>query len=84
MKRLLLLVQAMIMALCVGATEGDGFRLANAQDVVMYQVNPRVFAPHNSLRAVAARADSIKALGVNVVSYRRSKVEKLALLHQRL
>ncbi|WP_443731407.1 alpha-amylase family glycosyl hydrolase [Segatella buccae] len=67
MKRLLLLVQAMIMALCVGATEGDGFRLANAQDVVMYQVNPRVFAPHNSLRAVAARADSIKALGVNVV-----------------
>ena len=67
MKRLLLLVQAMIMALCVGAIEGDGFRLANAQDVVMYQVNPRVFAPHNSLRAVAARADSIKALGVNVV-----------------
>ena len=59
MKRLLLLVQAMIMALCVGATEGDGFRLANAQDVVMYQVNPRVFAPHNSLRAVAARAENL-------------------------
>ena len=37
------------------------------KDVAMYQVNPRVFAPENSLRAVADRIDSIKALGVNVM-----------------
>ncbi|MBR5101645.1 MAG: alpha-amylase, partial [Muribaculaceae bacterium] len=36
-------------------------------DIAMYQVNPRVFAPQNSLNAVAARIDSIKALGVNVI-----------------
>ena len=33
----------------------------------MYQVNPRVFAPENSLNAVAARIDSIRDLGVNVM-----------------
>lgn len=33
----------------------------------MYQVNPRVFAPDHSLKAVEARLDSIKALGANVV-----------------
>ena len=37
------------------------------KDVAMYQVNPRVFAPENSLRAVADRIDSIKDLGVNVM-----------------
>ena len=37
------------------------------KDVAMYQVNPRVFAPEKSLRAVADRIDSIKALGVNVM-----------------
>lgn len=37
------------------------------KDVAMYQVNPRVFAPENSLRGVAERIDSIKALGVNVM-----------------
>ena len=33
----------------------------------MYQVNPRVFAPENSLNAVAARIDSISELGVNMM-----------------
>ena len=33
----------------------------------MYQVNPRVFAPEKSLNAVAARIDSIQALGVNMI-----------------
>ncbi len=36
-------------------------------DIAMYQVNPRVFAPSNSLHAVAARIDSIRDLGVNVM-----------------
>ncbi len=43
------------------------FQLPEVDDVVMYQVNPRVFAPQQSLQAVAARIDSIADLGVNVV-----------------
>ena len=45
----------------------DGFQMAAVDDIAMYQVNPRVFAPQNSLRAVADRIDSIRQLGVNVV-----------------
>ncbi len=37
------------------------------EDVMMYQINPRVFAPENSFAAVEARLDSIKAIGTNVV-----------------
>ena len=36
-------------------------------DVVMYQVNPRVFAPSNSFQAITARLDSIEDLGVNML-----------------
>ena len=42
-------------------------KMPAVKDVAMYQVNPRVFAPENSLRAVADRIDSIASLGVNVV-----------------
>ena len=42
-------------------------KMPAVKDVAMYQVNPRVFAPKNSLRAVADRIDSIASLGVNVV-----------------
>lgn len=45
---------------------GD-FKLAAPEDIVMYQVNPRVFAPSKSLNAVAARVDSIRALGINLM-----------------
>lgn len=37
------------------------------EDVVMYQVNPRVFAEKASFNAVGEQLDSIKQLGVNVV-----------------
>lgn len=37
------------------------------EDVVMYQVNPRVFAPNSSFNAVGEYLDSICRLGVNVV-----------------
>ena len=37
------------------------------EDIAMYQVNPRVFALDHSLNAVAARIDSIRDLGVNVM-----------------
>ena len=43
------------------------FELPAVEDIAMYQVNPRVFAPDHSLNAVAARIDSIKGLGVNIM-----------------
>ena len=46
---------------------GDGFVVPEAADVVMYQVNPRVFAPENSFQAIINRLDSIQDLGVNML-----------------
>ena len=43
------------------------FKLPAVKDVVMYQVNPRVFAPNNSLKAVAERVGEISKLGANVM-----------------
>ena len=43
------------------------FEMPAVEDIAMYQVNPRVFAPENSLNAVAVRIDSIRDLGVNVM-----------------
>ena len=43
------------------------YEVPDAQDVVMYQVNPRVFAADHSFTAVKDRLDSIEALGVNVL-----------------
>lgn len=45
----------------------DGYEVPAPEDVVMYQVNPRVFAPEKSFNAVAEHIDSIKTLGTNVV-----------------
>ncbi len=45
----------------------DSFNVPEVADVVLYQVNPRVFAPSNSLQAVIARLDSIEDLGVNML-----------------
>lgn len=55
------------MACCTMQVQAQTYKLADYPDIVMYQVNPRVFAPFNSLSAVAARLDSIKALGVNTL-----------------
>ena len=43
------------------------FKLADPADIVMYQINPRVFAPDHSLNAVTRRIDSIQELGVNTL-----------------
>lgn len=49
------------------AQTGTSWSVPEPCDVVMYQVNPRVFAPDNSFKAIDAHLDSIKALGTNVV-----------------
>lgn len=43
------------------------YNLPVTEDVVMYEVNPRVFAPENSFTTITKRLDSIQTLGVNVV-----------------
>lgn len=45
----------------------ESFAVPDAADVVMYQVNPRVFAPSNSFQAIISRLDSIEDLGVNML-----------------
>ncbi|MCR4853503.1 MAG: alpha-glucosidase C-terminal domain-containing protein [Prevotella sp.] len=67
-KFLLFLSVACVMMACKpGSKPAETFVMPEPADIVMYQVNPRVFAPDHSLNAVTARLDSIKALGVNVV-----------------
>ena len=52
---------------CCNEKCGAGYEVPAPEDVMMYQVNPRVFAPEKSFNAVAQHLDSIKALGTNVV-----------------
>ena len=63
------LVALMMLAGCKPEKQSDEavFTLPDIADIAMYQVNPRVFAPSNSLQAVAERVDSIRDLGVNVL-----------------
>lgn len=70
MKKLLLSVSilaAVVSCKPTQETKEVTFELPAVDDIAMYQVNPRVFAPENSLNAVAARIDSIRDLGVNVM-----------------
>ena len=70
MKKLLLFaLAAAVLSACRPAqqTTQQAFQLPEVEDIAMYQVNPRVFAPEKSLLAVADRIDSIRSLGVNVM-----------------
>ena len=59
----------LLLAACKPGKEvkNEVFNLPAVEDIAMYQVNPRVFAPEKSLNAVAARIDSISELGVNMM-----------------
>ena len=39
----------------------------NTEDIVMYEINLRAFSSEGTFNGIAARLDSIKALGVNVI-----------------
>ena len=70
MKKLLLCISIVAAVIsCKPAKEAKQttFEMPAVADIAMYQVNPRVFAPDHSLNAVAARIDSIRDLGVNVM-----------------
>ena len=45
----------------------SNYQLPKTEDVVMYQINPRVFAPSKSLKAVEQRVGAISDLGANVM-----------------
>ena len=70
MKKLMMMVAlvAVLLTACDPKNKNENsFALPEVSDIAMYQVNPRVFAPEKSLNAVAARIDSIQALGVNMI-----------------
>ena len=72
MKKYIFVVSLLcLLAACTGKRQGEAAAevaaLPAVEDVVMYQVNPRVFAPEKSFKAVERRLDSFQALGINVV-----------------
>ena len=72
MKKYIFVVSLLcLLAACTGKRQGEAAveiaALPAVEDVVMYQVNPRVFAPNSSFNAVGEYLDSICRLGVNVV-----------------
>lgn len=75
MKKIFLTLMLTLMVMTVGCKPkdhhatpvGDSFIVPEVADVVLYQVNPRLFAPSNSFQAIIARLDSIEDLGVNML-----------------
>ena len=70
MKKLVLFISMTVAVVSCGPkqeTKQVAFEMPAVEDIAMYQVNPRVFAPEKSLNAVASRIDSIRELGGNVM-----------------
>jgi hypothetical protein len=59
-----LMAAILLAASCCNDRCETGYEVPAPEDVMMYQVNPRVFAPEKSFNAVAQHLDSIKALGI--------------------
>lgn len=66
MNRILLLLFFIGLCTC-NPKEKNSYILPELQDVVIYQINPRVFAPDNSFQAIIPHLDSIKELGCNIL-----------------
>ena len=60
------IAMALLVVACTAPAQVD-LKVPAPEDVVMYQVNPRNFAPENSFNAVASHLDSIKTMGANVL-----------------
>ena len=75
MKKIFLTLLLVVMVIAVACKPkdhkavpvSDDYIVPEVADVVMYQVNPRVFAASNSLQAILNRIDSIEDLGVNMI-----------------
>lgn len=57
----------LILLAFTGCSVKGQHHVPQAQDVVMYQINPRVFAADHSFKAIAEQLDQIQELGVNVL-----------------
>lgn len=64
-KILVLFAVAAIFSAC--STKGGSYEVPAPEDVVMYQVNPRNYAPEKSFNEVRKHIDKIQELGTNVV-----------------
>lgn len=68
MRKIIALISLAIAVMaCSNNMTKEEYSVPSPKDVVMYQINPRLFAPSNSLQAVLLQLDSIKSLGTNVV-----------------
>ena len=68
MKKILIIAISILLFWSCGSSKQETTYIVPSPDrVVMYQVNPRVFADTLSLMAVIPQLDSIKSLGTNVV-----------------
>ena len=67
MKKYLLPFLCLLAVACGGNGKAALTSIPAPEDVVMYQINPRNFAPDHSFQAVSARLDAIQDLGANVV-----------------
>lgn len=67
MKRTIYLLLLLILLAACEKKENTAYVLPELEDVVIYQINPRVFAPENSFRAIVPHLDAIKDLGCNIV-----------------
>lgn len=67
MKKFFLISAIILAALSCSETGKSGYSLPAPENVVMYQINPRLYAQSNSFRAILPQLDSIKSLGANVI-----------------
>ena len=68
MKKTLAIAASLLMLAACGPNKAaQQYTVPRPDEVVMYQVNPRVFADTLSLLAVIPQLDSIKSMGTNVV-----------------
>lgn len=73
MKKYILFLSFLVLFLSCSGNSGTqkqpevSYQVPNLEDVVIYQVNPRVFTGDRTFRAVGFYLDSIKQLGANIV-----------------
>ena len=62
-----ILTLAALLPIAISCCRTPEYTVPAPKDVMMYQVNPRVFAESSSFNAVALQLDSIRQIGANVV-----------------
>ena len=67
MKKLYLFISITFIIISCQPGAKKGYTLPDPHDVIMYEVNPLVFAREGAFNVIANRLDSIRALNVNVM-----------------